>query len=78
MVTRLRSRGDRSGRLHISPNSTSSVSVASPGAIRGCTSPEGLAVGVMTIVGGLGGYRADQSQHGERRREAGHVCIPWG
>ena len=33
-VTRLRSRGDNSGRLHTSPYSTSSVSVAKPGAIR--------------------------------------------
>src|SRR5439155_12448653 len=33
IVTRLRSRGDNSGRLHTSPNSTSSVNVASPGAI---------------------------------------------
>ena len=32
MVTRLRSRGDHSGRLHTSPRSTSSASIASPGA----------------------------------------------
>ena len=31
------SRGDNSGRLHTSPNSTSSVSVARPGAIRCCS-----------------------------------------
>ena len=42
MVTRLRSRGDNSGRRHTSPNSTSSVSVARPGAIRCWTGPDGL------------------------------------
>ena len=41
IVTRLRSRGDNSGRLHTSPNSTSSVSVARPGAIRCCSGPDG-------------------------------------
>ena len=41
MVTRLRSRGDN-GRLHTSPNRTSSVSVARPGAIRR-TGPDGRA-----------------------------------
>ena len=34
MITRLRSRGDNSDRFHTSPNSTSSVRLARPGAIR--------------------------------------------
>ena len=41
IVTRLRSRGERSGRLQTSPYSTSSVSAAMPGATFCCSGPEG-------------------------------------
>jgi hypothetical protein len=49
-VTRLRSRGDSSGRTHTSPNSTSSVSVARPGAILGCTLPDGFEGGGCALA----------------------------